>query len=401
MMKSNQKYVVATIAVTGLAWAGTGSAFTIHDQGGGDCSLLNGNWSSDHQCTIPALSLGPADNLILESRLGKVVTLRIENSLINEGSIEIGKDTVLENAGTLTNAGTIGNNRGTLENDGTLSNQPPGVIDNDGQFSNLGMLDNLSNIVNTVRCDTSGQAGASCRDVPHFGNEGTFTNFADSTLINHSDGSFFNAGELINQGFIELDSGTLTNEPEGTIDNSEWVVIRTGELINQGEFHVISDGQVVNDASFINDTTDSNGVPTAGQLHINFQAVFENNHFLENHNLGVIEVGGEARLMNEHHIYNDNEAVIRTSLGGRIINRVMMVNKGDVVNNGRILNERNANVGNFCMNFSKPATLVSPSGVFENEGTIYNFQGIVGAIVGSGTLQQVPYCWTPLFPWES
>jgi hypothetical protein len=78
----------------------------------------------------------------------------------------------------------------------------------------------------------------------------------------------------------------------------------------------------------------------------------------------------------------------------------MLANKGDVVNNGRITNELHANVGNFCMNINKPATLVSPGGVFENEGTIFNFQGIVGMIVGAGTLQQVPYCHTPLFPWE-
>lgn len=76
-------------------------------------------------------------------------TIRVRNNLTNNGTINNGSGSTIENDGTVVNSGTI-NNSGTLDNDGTVNNGSSGTINNEngGTIDNTGTIDNDGTVKN-------------------------------------------------------------------------------------------------------------------------------------------------------------------------------------------------------------------------------------------------------------
>ncbi len=111
-------------------------------------------------------------------------TIRVRNTLTNNGTINNGADSTIENDGTLDNGGTI-NNSGTVDNDGTVNNGSGGTINNE----NGGTIDNSGD----------------------FNNGGSVNNNSGGTVNNNTGSTMENTGTIENNGTMKND-GTMTGD---------------------------------------------------------------------------------------------------------------------------------------------------------------------------------------------
>ena len=174
-------------------------------------------------------------------------TLKVKTKLDNDGTVNIGSGTTLENDGTIENSNIINNNGtldndGTLKNDGTVNNNAGGTLDNDGMLDNNGTLKNDG----TVNNNSSGTIE----------NDGTLDNNSalknDGTINNNSNGTVENNGTLDNNSSLKND-GTVNNNSGGTVNNN------TGSTIDN------TNGTIDNSNGTINDNgTITGNQPTTG-----------------------------------------------------------------------------------------------------------------------------------------
>lgn len=211
-------------------------------------------------------------------------TLKVKTKLDNDGTVNIGSGTTLENDGTIENSNTINNNGtldndGTLKNDGTLNNNTGATVENDGTLNNNGILKNDGTLNNnsggTIENDGALDNNGTLK------NDGTFKNNASGTLDNSgnlkNDGTLENNGGVNNTGTVYNDGGTLNNSGEidnsgtlkndGTIDNSGGTVENnSGGTIDNGIGSTFdnSNGTVEDNGGTINGTITGNQPTTGG-----------------------------------------------------------------------------------------------------------------------------------------
>jgi|GEM_PF-892132 len=232
--------------------------------------IINDTDDSDPSIITGTISISPGGMLVNSGSGSNLVN---NGDVDNSGTIINNADAQFSNRNTLTNTdGGVIDNNGNLDticsgqinnqiggtinnsssgslnfcNDATLING--GVINNDGDFTSTGTIDNFGTINNTATAPLS------------FTNNGTLNN--PGTINN--DGIFENNGTINSSGIIN-NNATIDNNASGSIENNT-----SGTISNLGGAAINNQGSINNDGMIINmgsilpdDTISGSGIITS------------------------------------------------------------------------------------------------------------------------------------------
>ncbi|WP_223294053.1 autotransporter outer membrane beta-barrel domain-containing protein [Chlorobium limicola] len=349
-------------------------------------------------------------------------TLNNNGSLSNNaglgGKISIGSTGALNNAGTvinnyeLTNSGTF-NNAGTVINNFSLTNS--GTFTNNGGLDNKGLLTNNNTFTNNGTLTNTGSFNADVISAFFNGTDITINpeNLFDiivdgigSVISGEGLGIIYNTDDFTNNGtlnnkFVLLNAGTLTNTSPTTLNN-EGLLINTKDLINSGQFN--NSAIVINSSNLTNTgVLDNTGSGTFDLTSFfdgeNFSFDFSNlssllagNGVLLNLNGGTIDNSGtlnnDGFLINLGTLNNTSATTLNNS--GILYNGNTLTNTGTLNNTGTgtidftpLFSE-----GSFSLDFSDLSDLLGGNGILVNGGTIDNSGTLNndGFLINLGTL---------------
>ena len=297
-------------------------------------------------------------------------TLNNNGSLSNNaglgGKISIGSTGALNNAGTvinnyeLTNSGTF-NNAGTVINNFSLTNS--GTFTNNGGLDNKGLLTNNNTFTNNGTLTNTGSFNADVISAFFNGTDITINpeNLFDiivdgigSVISGEGLGIIYNTDDFTNNGtlnnkFVLLNAGTLTNTSPTTLNN-EGLLINTKDLINSGQFN--------NSAIVIN----SSNLTNTGVLDNTGSGTFDLTSFFDGENFSFDFSNLSSLLAGNGVLLNLN--------GGTIDNSGTLNNDGFLINLGTLNNTSATTLNN---NF----LLVNLESLSNTQGAVANNNGIM------------------------
>ncbi|MGI0061027.1 MAG: Ig-like domain repeat protein, partial [Nitrosotalea sp.] len=249
------------------------------------CTVLHGDWNDGNGtaiCTINTnILLNQTDSLTIESDTTLVNMANISDSapivnlgtIVNSGQfIVAGTSTETSQGGTITNFGTIKNEKDFSSTGafGAVSNEGTGIITNEGVFKIDNFLDNSGGVVLNQQESVLVNKGIIKIDGGTFDNEGTFTNtglltlpseISNSILLNNTRAVTVNSNTILSQNAVLLiGHGTILSINAGVSLTNSGNITNTNLISN---FGTINNKNILKNVGTLEDNCGSNFTNTS------------------------------------------------------------------------------------------------------------------------------------------